>query len=197
MCHSMKHNLGRTIFSETTLYTKNLFHLFQKRPCQKATPGRKAKQNKILSHINFESAGNLRPNTPTGYEPKVLAPKELTTISGSSLEDIHQFYDVKREFGEQDQQAPDSEELKEFGQIQAQSSLDHEMQRCPLSRKCRYLQSQMHFDESMESTADSDLEDGELQKLLTSQLYAQRALGKPDAMVVQEREVSAPTSPSS
>ena len=38
---------------------------------------------------------------------------------------------------------------------------------------------------------------GELQKLLTSPLYAQRASGKPDAMVVQEREVSAQTSHSS
>ena len=47
----------------------------------------------------------------------------------------------------------------------------------------------MHFDESMESIADSDLEDGELQKLLTSPLYAQRASGKPDAMVVRERYV--------
>ena len=49
----------------------------------------------------------------------------------------------------------------------------------------------------METTADSDLEDGELQKLLTSPLYAQRPSGKPDAMVVQEREVCAQTSPSS
>ena len=49
----------------------------------------------------------------------------------------------------------------------------------------------MHFDESMESNLDSDLEDGEVQKLLTSPLCGQRASGKPDAMVVQEREVSA------
>ena len=55
----------------------------------------------------------------------------------------------------------------------------------------------MHFEEPMESIADSDLEDGELQMLLTSPLYAQRASGKPDAMVVQEREVSAQTSHSS
>ena len=33
---------------------------------------------------------------------------------------------------------------------------------------------------------DSDLEDGELQKMLTSPLYAQKALGKSDAMVVQD-----------
>ena len=49
----------------------------------------------------------------------------------------------------------------------------------------------MHFDDSVESIADSDLEDGELQKMLTSPLYVQKALEKPDALVVQEREVSA------
>ena len=38
----------------------------------------------------------------------------------------------------------------------------------------------------------ADLEDGELQKMLTSSpLYAKKASGRPDAMVVQEREVSA------
>ena len=45
--------------------------------------------------------------------------------------------------------------------------------------------------DSVEGIADSDLEDGELQKMMTSPLYAQKASGKPDAMVVQEREVSA------
>ena len=49
----------------------------------------------------------------------------------------------------------------------------------------------MHFDYSVESIADSDLEDGELQKMLTSPLYTQKSFGKPDALVVQEREVSA------
>ena len=51
-----------------------------------------------------------------------------------------------------------------------------------------HFQSQMHFDDSVECIADSDLEDGELQKMLTSPLYAQKPSGKPDAMVVQERE---------
>ena len=46
----------------------------------------------------------------------------------------------------------------------------------------------MHFDDSVESTADSDLEDAELQKMRTSPLYAQKASEKPDAMVMQERE---------
>ena len=49
----------------------------------------------------------------------------------------------------------------------------------------------MHFDDSVESIADSELEDGELQKMLTSPLYAQKASEKLDAMVMQEREVSA------
>ena len=40
------------------------------------------------------------------------------------------------------------------------------------------IQSQMHFDDSVESIADSDLEDGELQKMLTSPLYAQKASGE-------------------
>ena len=49
----------------------------------------------------------------------------------------------------------------------------------------------MHVDDSVESIADSDLEDGELQKMQISPLYVQKASGKPDAVVVQEREVSA------
>ena len=48
----------------------------------------------------------------------------------------------------------------------------------------------------MESIA-SDLKDGELQTLLTLPLCAQRDSGKPDAIVVQEREASAQTSNSS
>ena len=50
-----------------------------------------------------------------------------------------------------------------------------------------YFQSKMHFDDSVESIADSDLEDGESQKMLTSPLYAQKASGKPGSMLVQER----------
>ena len=48
----------------------------------------------------------------------------------------------------------------------------------------------MHFDDSLESFADSDLEDGELQKML-SPLYVQRASEKPDAMGIEERGVRA------
>ena len=49
----------------------------------------------------------------------------------------------------------------------------------------------MHFDDSVENIADADLEDGELRKMLTSALYAQKAPGKSDALVVQERAMSA------
>ena len=54
-----------------------------------------------------------------------------------------------------------------------------------------HFQSQMRFDESVESIVDSDLKDGVLQKMLTSPLYAKNDSGKPDAMVMQEGEVSA------
>ena len=122
-----------------------------------------------------------------------MSPKNLRQF----LEDIYQLYDVQREFGEQDQQAPNIVEAKEFGQIGTQSLLDHEMAEMSLVEKVSNFQSQMHSDESVESIAASDLEDGELQKLLNSPQYAQRASGKPDAMVVQEREVSAQMSHSS
>ena len=92
----------------------------------------KSNAKEPLSHVNYESGGNLRTNTPSGYDTKELATKELAikelaTSSGSSLGDIYQLYDVQRQFGEQDQQAPNIEEVKEFGQIEAQSLLDHEM----------------------------------------------------------------------
>ena len=38
-----------------------------------------------LLHVNYESGRNPRNTSPTSYEPE-----ELATISGSSLEDIHQ-----------------------------------------------------------------------------------------------------------
>ena len=46
----------------------------------------------------------------------------------------------------------------------------------------------MHFDESMESISDSDLEEWRVTKVADFTLCAQRASGKPDAMVVQEEE---------
>ena len=94
----------------------------------------------------------MRPNTPTGYEPNQLTTKDFATIPTMSSG-----VDVQRELG-------------------------HKMAETSLVEKVSYLQSQMHFDESMESTADSDLEDEELQKVLTLPLYAQRTSGKPAAL---------------
>ena len=129
----------------------------------------------------LQSGGNPLTTTPTGYEPK-----ELATVSRiSAIIDPCQFFDAQKEFGERDHRAPITEEVKEFGEIGTHSLLDSQIS------ETSYLQSHMHFDDSAESIADSDLEDGELQKMLTSPMYAQKASGKPDAMVVQEREVSA------
>ena len=130
-----------------------------------------------------QSGGNPRTTTSTGHEPKELATvSRIEAYSG----DPYQLYDVHEKFGEEDHRAPITEEVKEFGKIKTAG--------VPNSRlsETSYLQSQMHFDDSVESTADSDLEDWELQKmLLTSPLHAQKASWKPDAMVMQEREVSA------
>ena len=78
--------------------------------------------------------------------------------------------------------APITEDVKEFGEIGTAG--------LPYSKisETSYFQSQMHFDDSVESIADSDLEDGELQKMQSSPLFLLKASGKPDAMVMQERE---------
>ena len=60
------------------------------------------------------------------------------------LEDIYQFYDVQRQFGQQDQQAPIIEEVKEFGKIVTRSLLDHEMAKMSPVEKMSNHQSQMH-----------------------------------------------------
>ena len=96
--HDTKHHLDSTTFPKTTLYTVLLFqNLF-------------SRQAALMNRSHSESGGNPRNTSPAGCEPK-----ELATIFGSSLEDIYQLYDVQREFGEQDQQAPIIEEVKESG----------------------------------------------------------------------------------
>ena len=62
-----------------------------------------------------------------------------------------------------------TEDVKEFGEIGTAGLLDSKIS------ETSYFQSKMHFDDSVESIADSDLEDGELQKMLTSPLYAQKS----------------------
>ena len=120
--------------------------------------------------------------------PQVMSPRSLRLSQGSkNIPEIQiNFFDVQEKCGEQDHPAPITEEVKEFGE-NATANCSHSLPDSKISEMSCF-QSQMHFDDSVESTADSDLEDGELQKMLTSPLYAQKASEKPDALVVQERE---------
>ena len=72
--------------------------------------------------------------------------------------------------------------MKEFGEFGNQVSINSKLS------ETSYFQSHVRVDDSVESIEDSDHEDEELQKMMTSPLYAQKASGKPDASVVQERE---------
>ena len=63
-----------------------------------------------ISLLNYESAGNLRPNTPTGLRAqrssrpeKLLQFRQFLEVL---LETLDKLYDVQRELGEQNQQAP-------------------------------------------------------------------------------------------
>ena len=142
----------------------------------------KWRHQESLWRENLHGDGNPRTTTPTGHEPK-----ELATVSRieESLGDPYKYYDAQESFGKQDHQVPITEEVKEIGEIGTHSLPDSKKSETSSS------QSHMHFDDSVESIADSDLEDGTSQKMLTSPLYAQDASGKPDAMVVQDKEVSA------
>ena len=147
-----------------------------------ALPVEKQRHQEPLWRGNLQSGGNPRNTFSTGYEPKELATKELATVSRiSRITGPYQSYAAQREFGERDRRVPITEEVKEFGEIGTHGAPDSE------TSETSYFQSHMHFDDSAESTADSDLEDGELQKMLTSPLYAQKASEEPDALVVQER----------
>ena len=112
-----------------------------------------------------------------------MSPKELATVSRIEAYsgDPCQFFDVQEKFGEEDHRAPITEEVEEFGNIWTAGALDSKLS------ETSHFQLQMHFDDSVESIADSDLEDAELQKMLTSPLYAQRASGKPDALFSSEQ----------
>ena len=112
--------------------------------------------------------------------------KKLRLSQGSKLIlEIHTNHKSTRKVGEKDHRAPITEEVEENRETGTAGVPDSKIS------ETSYFQSQMHFEDSVESLADSDLEDGELQKMLASPLYAQKASGKPDAMVMQEREVSA------
>ena len=115
----------------------------------------KQRHQDSLWRENVQSGGNPRTTTPTGYEPKKPATvSRIDAYSGNP----YQLYDLQEKCGEEDHRAPITEQVKEFGEIGA----------CVSDSKLSetfYFQSQMHFDDSVERVADSDLEDGELQFL--------------------------------
>ena len=78
-------------------------------------PVEKQRHQEPLCRENQQSGGNLRNTFSTGYEPKEPATKELARISRTT--DPYQLYDAQKELGEQDHQAPITEEVKEFGEI--------------------------------------------------------------------------------
>ena len=106
--------------------------------------------------------------TPAGYEPKELATvSRIEACSG----DPYQLYDVQENIGEEDHRALITEEVEEFGEIRMAAVPDSELS----ETSC--IQSQMHFGDSVEGIADSDLEDGELQKML--HLTSRKLRGNP------------------
>ena len=104
------------------------------------------------------SGGSTEIPSPTGYEPKmigcnILEPRriELDRNPGKDLD-----LSLERTMGD-DYQNPITEDMDEFGKAGVEMSC---------------IQSRTHSDyDSAESTADSDLEDGELQKKLASPLH--------------------------
>ena len=68
---------------------------------------------------------------------------------------------MQENFGEEDHRAPITEEGEKFGKIRTAGVPDSKLS------ETSYFQSHMQFDDSVESIADSDLEDRVLQKLLT------------------------------
>ena len=126
----------------------------------------KQRHQEPLWRENLQSGGNPRTTFSTGCEPN-----ELAIVS--RITDPYQLYDAHKEFRERDHRVPITEEVKEFGEIGT-----HRLPDSKLPEKSNF-QSHMHFDDSVESIADSDLEDGEFRKMLTSPLYAQKASGKP------------------
>ena len=134
-----------------------------------ALPVEKQRYQEPLWRESRQSDGNLRNTSSTGFEPKELATKELATVSRiSGITDPYQIYDAQKEFGEQDHQAPITKELEEFGDIGTHTLPDY--------LETSHFQSHVHFDDSVESIADYDLEDGELQKMLASPLCMPRKL---------------------
>ena len=127
----------------------------------------KLRHQESLWREDLQSGGNPRTETPKGYEPKELATiARIEAYSG----DPYQLYDVEYKVGEEDHRAPVTEEVEEFGEIRTLGVPDSTLS------ETSYIQSQMHFGDSVKSIADSDLEDGESQKMLISQKFMENPM---------------------
>ena len=186
-CHLVSHVSSMVVLSRAFLHEHFLFFTFLSYHTTRTLstsrtfqtlPVDKQRHQESLWRENLQSGGNPGKTTPTIYEPK-----ELATVSRieAYAGDPHQLYDVLEKIGEEDHRAPDTEEVDSFGEISTVGVSDSKLSRTS------NIQSQMHVDDCVESTADSDLEDGQLQKILTSPLYVQRASGKPDALLSSEQ----------
>ena len=143
--------------------------------------------------VRRQSGGSAQIPSLTGYEPKAIGTE---AIEPEDLEPRRIELDrnlgtdpcqIQERLMRNNYQNPIAEVMDEFGKFGADMS---------------YIQSQMHSDyDSAESIAESDLEDGELRKMLASPLYRQgrgyckssripTAPGKLAAMI-QERGASA------
>ena len=122
----------------------------------------KQRHQESLWREDLQNGGNPRITAPTGYELKELATvSRIEAYSG----DPYQSYDVQEKVGEEDHRAPITEEVEECGKIRTAGVPDSKLS------ETSYIQLQMHFGDSVESIVDSDLEDEELRKMLTSPLY--------------------------
>ena len=129
----------------------------------------KLRHQESLWREDLQSGGNPRTTTPTSYEPEELATVwRIEAYAG----DPYQLCDAQENFGEEDHRAPVTEEVEEFGEIRTAGVPESKLS------ETSYFQAQMHFDDSVESIADSDLEDGELEKMLDFNTVCPESFGE-------------------
>ena len=105
----------------------------------------------LITCRRWEAGWDQSFSTPKLFEPEDLEPRRIELERNLGTDP----YQIQARF----LRNPLTEDVDEFGKVHAETS---------------YFHSQMHSDyDSAESIADSDLEDGELRKMLASPLYMQ------------------------
>ena len=145
--HNTKHNLDSTTFSLTTLYTEPLFqNLYSRQAAQtNRSPTRQFREwQKPAQHRSHKLWAQRACDNFWKFSGRHLPIIRCTERIWKAKSTSSNYW------------------LSEG--MWTQSLLDHTMAETSSVEKMSYLQSQTHFDESTESIADSDLEDGEIQK---------------------------------